>query len=146
MTRRWSLILPILGLILFGAETVRSIRDRQDQARQQVSLKYFYWSFLSLDSDPLNRNLKEPSGLGGWKLQSVWIDPGYMTQALMVSAFPAFIVGIRVVKALGHFGLSEVLSFFIAMPLLIFTWFYCVGWRIDAWVHKPSHALNKAKS
>jgi hypothetical protein len=65
----------------------------------------------------------------------------------MLIAFPAFVLGIPIiVKALGHFGVSEVLSFVIAMPLLIFRWFYCVGSRIDAWVHKPSRALNNAKS
>jgi hypothetical protein len=56
----------------------------------------------------------------------------------MLSAFPAFIVGIPIVKALAHLGVSEVLSFTVAMPLLVVGWFYFVGGYIDHRIRKRS--------
>jgi hypothetical protein len=49
----------------------------------------------------------------------------------MISALPAFVVGAISVKALAHLGISEVWSFVILMPFLIFAWFYFVGWLIE---------------
>jgi hypothetical protein len=49
----------------------------------------------------------------------------------MVSALPAFLVGVAIVRGLGHLGVNEVWSFFTSMPLLIFAWYYFIGWLID---------------
>jgi hypothetical protein len=131
----WRLILPILGLILFGAESFHSLQLNRPHRTAQ---KYFYWSFLPLDSDPLNRNFREPTPISGWEIRSSWIDPGYLTKALMLSAFPAFIIGISIVKVLANLGIGEVLSFAITMPVLISAWFYVLGRLIDYWVRKRS--------
>jgi high-affinity Fe2+/Pb2+ permease len=49
----------------------------------------------------------------------------------MVSALPAFVIGVLIVRGLGRLGVNEVRSFLISMPVLIFAWFYFVGWLID---------------
>jgi hypothetical protein len=36
-----------------------------------------------------------------------------------------------IVSSLGRLGISEILSFMIAMPLLIVAWYYFMGWMID---------------
>jgi hypothetical protein len=129
-------ILPILGLILFSAESFHSL---QMNRRLRVSpQRYYYWSSLPLDSYPLSRHPSQTSPSNGWQVRSVWIDPGYVTQALMLSALPAFAFGALIVSALAHLGVSEVLSFTFAMPLLIFGWFYFVGGYIDQWIRKRS--------
>jgi hypothetical protein len=136
MRVRWQIILPILGLILFSAESFHSLQlNRQLRTSPQ---KYYYWASFALDSDPLNRHFGQTPE-HRWQLRSVWIDPGYSTQALMLSALPAFVLGALIVRALAHLGISEVLSFIVAMPLLVFDWFYFVGRLIDYRIGKRFH-------
>ncbi|PYU28713.1 MAG: hypothetical protein DMG31_19345 [Acidobacteria bacterium] len=139
----WRLILPTLGLILFSAESFDSFQlNRQHKTSPQ---KYYYWASLALDSDPLNRHFGQTSPGDRWQLRSAWIDPGYLTQALMLSALPAFVLGALIVSALAHLGVSEVLSFTVAMPLLVFGWFYFVGGRIDQWIRKRSRPAARLR-
>jgi hypothetical protein len=49
----------------------------------------------------------------------------------MLSALPAFVISAGIVGILARFGISEVTAFFVSMPLLIFAWFYLVGWLFD---------------
>jgi len=49
----------------------------------------------------------------------------------MLSALPAFIASLVIVTVLGRFGVSQVASFMVSMPLLLAAWYYFVGWRID---------------
>jgi hypothetical protein len=60
----------------------------------------------------------------------------------MLFALPAFAIGLFITFGLGKFGISEVLSFMISMPLLVSTWFYFVGWLIDRWRLKRSHPTS----
>lgn len=66
----------------------------------------------------------------------VWVDPGWLARCHVLSALPAFVVGVGIVRGLGRLGVSEVISFMISMPLLIFAWFYFVGWLLDRWRQK----------
>lgn len=68
----------------------------------------------------------------------MWVDPSLLAQFLMLSALPAFVVGGLVVKGLGRLGISQISSFLFLMPLLIFAWYYFVGWLIDRLVCKRS--------
>jgi len=91
MRVRWQIILPIVGLILFSAESFHSLQlNRQLRTSPQ---KYYYWALLS--------------------------------------ALPAFVLGALIVHALAHLGVRELLSFIVAMPFLVFGWFYFVGRLID---------------
>ncbi len=138
---RWRLALPIFGLILFGGVTRSSIRLNREI--QRIPYRYFWWSSTRLDSDPLNMHAlaTEPCKDGaekcaGWTPQFIWISPGRFAKSLMLSAFPAFVFGAAIVHGLGRLGISEVSSFMVLMPLLIFAWYYFVGWLVDRWINK----------
>lgn len=62
----------------------------------------------------------------------------------MLFALPAFVIGLFITFGLGRFGISEVLSYMISMPLLISAWFYFIGWIIDRWRLKRSHLASAA--
>jgi hypothetical protein len=50
---------------------------------------------------------------------------------LELSAFPAFFACVAVIRGFGRFGVSEFASFMVSMPLLLFAWYYFLGWLID---------------
>jgi hypothetical protein len=68
----------------------------------------------------------------------IWVDPGWAERMLLVSAFPAFIAGAAIVAGLARLGISELSTFTVSIPVLIFAWFYFVGWVIDRWRYKRS--------
>jgi len=143
MRMRWRLALPVLGLVLFGGVTRNSFHVNREIHR--TPNRYFWWSSMRLDSDPLNRHplATEPCKDGeekcvDWTPVSIWVEPGWLAELLVPSAFPAFVFGAVVVHGLGRLGISEVSSFMVVMPLLISAWFYFVGWLVDRWRFKRS--------
>jgi hypothetical protein len=66
----------------------------------------------------------------------MWFQPGLILEWFMVSALPAFVLGIVIVHGLGRFGVNEVWTFLISMPFLIFTWYYFIGWLLDRLARK----------
>jgi hypothetical protein len=56
----------------------------------------------------------------------------------MLSALPSFVVGEFAVRGLGRMGISQVSSFMFLMPVLIFAWYYLIGWLLDRWISKRS--------
>ena len=141
MRKRWRIVLPVIGLALFGAESYHSVRFNRET--HQIPSRYFWWSSIRLDSDPLNRH---PQGAtpckngqvncGTWVLRDTWVEPALLTRFQMLSAFPAFSVGGLAVGGLGRLGISQVPSFMFLMPLLIFAWYYFIGWQLDRWLSK----------
>ena len=131
---RFKLIFPTIGLLLFAGVTYSSYRGWQIQS---TTGRYFWWSSLRLDSDPLNKRLAARCSNGeancaSWDLlQDTWGDPGWIAKGLMVSALPAFMVGAVIVHGLGHLGVNEVWSFLTSMPVLISAWYYFIGWLLD---------------
>jgi hypothetical protein len=135
--------LPAIGLFLFSAESYHSVRTNREV--QHTSSRYFWWSSVRLDSDPLNRH---PEAKGAtpckngeencvtWELRYIWVDPALLTRFLMLSAFPAFVVGGLAVGDLGRLGISELSTFMLLMPVLIVAWYYFVGWLLDRWLGK----------
>jgi hypothetical protein len=127
MRMRWRLILPVIGLLLFGAESYGSFRLNRQLGT--LPRRYYYWSSIRLDSDPLNQHFKDStprrSGDEGfvWEPKWIWIDPGYFAKSLMLTALPAFTLGAIAVRGLALLGVSEVWSFGAVMPLLVFAWF-----------------------
>src|SRR6266446_5407623 len=102
MRMRWSLILPIAGLILFAAVSYRSMDVNHHE--EGATTKYYWWSSLRLDSDPLNKNPKPASPCQDkkencvqWELSYQWVQPGLLDKLLVVSALPAFLAGAAIV-------------------------------------------------
>ena len=54
--------------------------------------------------------------------------------ALVLSAFPAFLAGFALVLLLARKGINEVMTFMVAMPMLLYGWYYLVGWLIERWI------------
>jgi hypothetical protein len=126
---RWSVILPFAGLILFGLVSYRSMgMNRQ----QDVAHKYYWWSSLRLDTDPLNQNPAAASQ----ELQTAGVTPGWLDRLLVVSALPAFLAGAAVMIGLSGLGVDEVLSFMVSMPILLVAWFYFIGWLVERWTRR----------
>ena len=121
MRKRWSVILPIYGLVLFGG-------------------RYFWWGTLRLDPDPLNRYLppahreacadNEPNCVA-WDPQTIWVEPGAWQKLLILTALPAFIAVILPMLITTKLGISQILVFFISVPICLSAWFYFLGCLID---------------
>ena len=139
MQKRWRMVLPTVGIILFSVVSYHSSRvDRETPSR------YFWWSSIRLDSDPSNRRNwgAKPCQDGKencWELRTKWVDPGLLEQFLILSALPAFAVGGFAVRSLGRMGINQVSSFMFLMPVLICAWYYLIGWLLDRWISKRSH-------
>ena len=136
MGRRWTLILPLCGLLCFAWGTYSSVRWNRAINPHRPS-QYFYWSTIRLDSDPLNKHpqLHAPRPCAeaiedcvAWDPESILIHPGVMAQVFFASAIPAFALGMGIVRGLAQFGISEVASFMVTMPIAIISWFYFLGW------------------
>jgi hypothetical protein len=125
--------LPVFGLLIFALGTFNSVRF--NRMRGGNTGKYFYWSSIRLDSDPANRQGVHSADCGTqstdepfWEPQSVWVEPGLLARTLIISACPAFLVGGLIVRGFARIGVSEVATFMILMPPLIFAWYYFVSW------------------
>jgi hypothetical protein len=127
MQQRWRIVLPVAGLLLFSGVSYNSWRMRETQ---RTPTRYFWWSYIPLDSDPTNSR-KEGAD---WELER-WAKPGWGI-FLVLSALPAFFVGGIAIGALGKLGVSQVSSFMFLMPVLIVAWYYFVGWLLDRRRHK----------
>src|SRR5579863_4636046 len=147
MRIRWSGILSILGLILFAAVTYRSLPANEHE--RIAPRRYYWWSSLRLDSDPLNKNsapavpcAAEIPNCSSGEFPNTKIAPGWLEKSLVVTAFPAFLVGFAIVAGLSKLGVDEVLTFFVSMPILLFGWFYLVGWLIERWLDRRARIKN----
>ena len=136
MQIRFNQILPLLGLLLFAAVTYRSMGVNTQGP--DGPHKYYWWSSLRLDTDPLNRHPApaQPCSNGApncstWMLQTQWITPAYMDRLLIYASLPAFLAGTAIVAELSKRGVDEVLTFMVSMPILLFLWFYFSGWLLD---------------
>ena len=146
MRRQWRLILPVCGLLLFSLVSYQSFRA--GNLYRKHDSRYFWWSIIRLDSDPLNMQSKSvtkpcPNNVQDcaeieFDPDNPWVVPNPLARLVLLSALPAFIVGTLIVVVLGKLGINQVLSFMMVMPLLIGAWFYLLGWLIDRWRYKRS--------
>jgi hypothetical protein len=141
MSLRWSVILPLAGLLLFTVVSYKS--SRVNDELQRTPNRYYWWSSLRLDTDPLNRNPKpaercqdDPGRCASWDVATPRVAPGWLDKALVVTAFPAFLAAFALVLALGRQGISEVLIFMVVMPTFLFSWYFFIGRFIERWLHK----------
>lgn len=143
MNIRWRLALPIIGLMLFGLVSYKSLH-KGGRSYHVADSRYFYWSTLRLDSDPL----KSPPSA-----QKACVDaardciewqtylapkPGLAASILVLSALPVFLVVAVALKELGKLGVSQVSGFMVLMPLLLAAWYYFLGWLFDRRKRKSS--------
>lgn len=129
---RWRLVLPVIGLVLFAGVTYRSLRIHRALGSPS---RYFWWSGIRLDSDPLDKKPRSPVSTE-WNF---WVETGWVDKLLLVSALPAFAADAIVVSGLGRLGISEVSSFMISVPLFIFAWYYFLSWLVHRWTYKRRH-------
>jgi hypothetical protein len=126
---RKLLVLPLLGLLIFGIGSYGSYRFNQHTSID----KYYWWSSIRLDRDPLNRHPPvtptcDPGDANCFQTISIWVDPGGLAIILMTSAFPVFFVGKTLAHILGRLGVSEVTTFMISVPIVMFAWYYFLSW------------------
>jgi hypothetical protein len=132
---RWRLILPTIGLLLFAAEAYESNRDWKIQPSPR---RYFYWSSIRLDSDPMNRHRPTRSGdrgddnKEGWDLHEI-AEPRLIAISSILSGLPAFLASMLLTTALSRLGVSQVLTFMVSTAILLFTWYYFFWWLLDRW-------------
>jgi hypothetical protein len=141
MKKRWSVILPVVGLLAFSAVTYESFRWSA-QGRIHPG-RYFFWSSIRLDTDPAGRRPKPagevlpcPDGSQDcleFDPGILWVTPGYLALALEVAAFPALVAAFMVVVGLGRLGVNQLWTFMLTAPLFIGAWFYLLGWLLDRW-------------
>jgi hypothetical protein len=135
------LILPFLAITAFSAQSFVSLRVNRQLGT--IPRKYYSWSSIRLDADPLNRHptVLAPCKSGGedcqWQPVFIWIDSGYLTKSFMLISLPAFALGAASIGGLARFGVNEVWSFMLLTPLFIIGWFYSVGWFIEWSLARP---------
>ena len=105
------------------------------------------WSAIRLDSDPAHRRNRgvAPCEEGkencvSWDLQDTWVDPGLLENFLLLTAFPAFVLGKLFVALLGRLGINQVWSFMLSLPILIFAWYYFIGFLLDRWIRRRAQS------
>jgi hypothetical protein len=155
MQKHWRFVLGVWGIALFAALTYHAVRFNREMHPGRSS-RYFWWGGDRLDSDPLNRRPSttgrtQPCAQGTancieWEPDSIWVDSGLMEKALVLTAIPAFLVGLAIVRGFARFGISEVTTFMAAMPVCITLWFYSVGWLLDRWRYRRRVRLESNQS
>ena len=137
MQVRWKWVLPVIGLALFFAQTYLSCRVHRET--QRSASRYFWWSSVRLDSEPLNEPSKvaQASCADGsqncttWDLPNTWPESGLLAKVQIFSAFPAFIGCALVMVCTSRLGVSQIISFFVFMPASLFVWYYLAGSLLD---------------
>ncbi len=124
--------------MLFGGVTHESLEGRR---YEKAHGQYFWWS-IRLDTHQGDHSpvattpcKEDEDNCASWE-PHVIEDPGWLTRALILSAFPTFLVGVPLVRVVGRHGASEIWSFMVLMPLLIGAWYYTIGWLIDRWAFR----------
>ena len=144
MRRFWRVVLPIVGLLLFSLVSWHDFRVNRE-IHQHLPNKYFMWSAIRLDTDPANRGnwdvgkcKDSDENCVRWDLKDTWVDPGLLDGFLLLTAFPAFVLGRLIVGFLGTMGINQLTSFMLLMPVLLLIWFYFVGRVLDGWIQRRS--------
>lgn len=135
--------MPTMGLLLFALEAWESNRD--SRIRPSPS-RYSWWASIRLDSDPLNRDSRSREGGENgarWNGPHKIVDPGYLANASFFSGLPAFLASMVLTAALSRLGVSQIWTFMISTPVLLFAWYYFLGWLLDRWGKKsPREPVN----
>jgi hypothetical protein len=137
-SRTRLLILPFIGLLVFAGQSFQSFRQQQNALKRGNTC--FCWSNTPLDEKPFDtryevfgrsnltscgylRELEAQTDLGCGQ-------PSLPARLLMLTELPAFLMSLGIVKSLAKLGVSEVMSFIVTMPPLIFAWYYFLSWMV----------------
>jgi len=137
---RFSVVLPLVGLALFGIMTWQSVRWN-DQVHPD-SRRFFFWASIRLDSDPQGKHPELLTPCPGdldcasYPSERIWVESGLMPKMLVLTGLPAFVVGFGLTRGLGRLGISEVLTFVFMLPALLSAWCFCLGRLLDRCVRK----------
>ena len=66
-----------------------------------------------------------------WGPESIIVNPGILSQGLVLAALPAFMVEHLILYEFKRTGVNEVYTFMISMPPLLAGWFYVLGRLLD---------------
>jgi len=132
------LIVPITGLLVFAGESYRSFSQQRSTLKEDDAC--FCWSSTALDTKPLNtshdvfgrRNL---TSCGYIRELNARTDigcgqPSLPARLLMITALPGFLASLVIVKGFAKLGVSEVTTFIVVTPPLIFAWYYFASWLV----------------
>jgi hypothetical protein len=140
MRKRWRFVLPFIGLLLFGGVTYESAKGLQNEKEHG---RYLAWGPILLDTHRVDDGSRaaspcklEEQDCVGWTPIVVENYPGPLTAILILSALPAFLLGVPFVRFIGHHGANEIPCFMLALPLLITAWYYGIGRAIDRLLDK----------
>ena len=127
---RFRVVLPLVGLALFGIMTWQSVR--WNNQLHPDSRRFFFWASIRLDSDPLGKHselLKPCPGdldCASYPPERIWVEPGLIPKILIITGLPAFAVSLGLTR-----GINEVLTFIFTLPALLLAWYLCLGWLLD---------------
>ena len=145
MRRYWRTFLPLIGILLFSVVSWRDFRVNRE-IHEHLPNKYFMWSAIRLDTDPANQRKWEfgtcregEKNCVTWDLKDTWVDPGVLDGFLLLTAFPAFILGRLTAGMLGTMGINQLTTFMLSTPVLLLLWYYFVGRLLDGWMHRRSN-------
>jgi hypothetical protein len=147
MRKRWMVILPLCGLVLFLLVTYHAFRQRGEFHRNHND-RYFYWSMIRLDTDPLNRygRGRVPSPCASaekdcmeWEPEIRYINPGFLVRFLILSALPSFLLESLIIHLMARLGVNELPVFLITTPIFICAWYCALGLAVDRWLFRRKH-------
>ena len=85
-----------------------------------------------MNRDPRSRGVNAENR-ARWNGPLKIVDPGYLSNVSFFSGVPAFLASMVIAAALSRLGISQVLTFMISTPILLFAWYYFLGWLLDRW-------------
>jgi hypothetical protein len=134
MKRRWSIIVPVLGMLLYGVLAYTSVRQNRELRTRRV----FYFGALPLERAVKKVSPPTPTGdeVVGWDPESIWIDPGLLHKLVIITGFPAYVATLIGMNALVAAGVSQMWSFFLIFSPSLIGWYYFVGWWMDRKRHR----------
>ncbi len=118
MRIRWRFLLPTIGILFFVLVSYQrcALIGSRSTRRGGISGGVPFVSIpIQLDrQSERSTPCKEGSNCVGWdEIDYKWVEHGWLSQTLMLSAFPAFLVGWIIVVGLREVGISEVASFMV---------------------------------
>src|SRR5882757_570286 len=82
MRMRWRIVLPAVGLFVFSVVSLHSFHVNAET--QRTPTRYFWWSFIRLNSDPANKHRWDTT----WDLADRWVTRDFWKNSFSFLLFP----------------------------------------------------------